>query len=133
MKIILFRHGEKQKVDSINIDDKRAVNLTDFGIIQINKLGKILLERFPMLNLSKVIYSSPYTRAIQSSEIIKSILNIKNIVMVPEFGEFYASNNYQKPKEIRQQIQEMAMQNPGWISPETNSSLNDEILKFKNT
>ncbi|HPT66083.1 MAG TPA: histidine phosphatase family protein [Candidatus Woesebacteria bacterium] len=132
MKIILFRHGEKQKVDSINIDDKRAVNLTDFGIIQINKLGKILLERFPMLNLSKVIYSSPYTRAIQSSEIIKSILNIKNIVMVPEFGEFYASNNYQKPKEIRQQIQEMAMQNPGWISPETNSSLNDEILKFKN-
>lgn len=132
MKIILFRHGEKQKVDSINIDDKRAVKLTDLGVTQINKLGKILFERFPRLNSSEIIYSSPYARAIQSGEIVKSILNIENMILVPEFGEFYASNNCSLPKELRNQIQEKAMQNPDWISSETDFSLNDEILKFKN-
>lgn len=132
MKIILFRHGEKQKVDSVNIDDKRAVKLTDLGIIQINKLGKALSERFPILNSSKKIYSSPYARAIQSGEIVKSILNIESMVLIPEFGEFYASNNYSLSKEVRNEIQEKAMQNPDWISTETGFSLNDEILKFKN-
>jgi broad specificity phosphatase PhoE len=132
MKIIIFRHGEKQKIDSINIDDKRAVKLTDLGVTQINKLGKILFERFPILNSSKMIYSSPYARAIQSGEIVKSILNIENMVLVPEFGEFYASNNYSLPKKLRNQIQEKAMQNPDWISPETNTSLNSVVLEFKN-
>ncbi len=132
MKIILFRHGEKQKVDSVVANDKKMVKLTDFGVIQINKLGKALLGRFPSLSFSKIIYSSHYTRAIQSAEIVKSILNIQNIIIIPEFGEFYASDDYRKPKEIRQQIQKMAMQNPDWISPETGFSLNDVILKFKN-
>jgi len=128
----MFRHGEKQKVDSINIDDKRNVKLTDLGIDQINKLGKILSERFPLLNSSKIIYSSPYARAIQSGEIVKSILNIQNMILSPEFGEFYTSDNYKKPKEYREQLQEKAMQNPNWISPETGFCLNDAILKFKN-
>lgn len=131
MKIILFRHGEKQKVDSVNIDDKKAVKLTDLGIIQINKLGKALLERFPILNSSKIIYSSPYARAIQSGEIVKSILNIESMVLVPEFGEFYAFNKYYLPKEVRNEIQEKAMQNPDWISPETGYSLNQKIKIFK--
>lgn len=132
MKIILFRHGEKQKVDSIIADDKRSAKLTDFGVVQINKLGKALLERFPILNSSKIIYSSPYTRAIQSGEIVKSILNIENIILIPEFGEFYAFDDYSIEKEIRMKIQEKAMQNPDWVSTETGFSLNDVILKFKN-
>ncbi len=131
MKIIMFRHGEKQKVDSTNIDDKRNVKLTDLGVDQINKLGKILLERFPLLKSSKIIYASPYARAIQSGEIVKSILDIKNMILVPEFGEFYATNDYQKPKEYREKIQEKAMQNPEWISPDTGFSLNQRILEFK--
>jgi len=36
MKIILFRHGEKQKIDSTSVSDKNGVGLTDLGIIQIN-------------------------------------------------------------------------------------------------
>jgi len=132
MKIILFRHGEKQKVDSVVADDKKRVKLTDLGVDQINKLGKALLERFPSLAFSKVIYSSHYARAIQSAEIVKTILNIQNIIIIPEFGEFYASDDYRKPKEIRQEIQKMAMNNPDLISPETGFSLNDVILKFKN-
>lgn len=131
-KIILFRHGEKQKIDSIVADDKRNVKLTDFGVSQIDKLGKVLLERFPSLSFSKVIYSSHYARAIQSGEIVKSILNIQNIVLIPEFGEFYAFYDYRKPKEVRQQIQKTAMQNLDWVSPETGLSLNDVILKFEN-
>jgi len=132
MKIILFRHGEKQKVDSVVADDKKMVKLTGLGIVQINKLGKALLERFPSLNFSKIIYSSHYARAIQSAEIVKSILNIQNMIIIPEFGEFYASDDYKKPKVVRQQIQEKAMQNPEWISPETGFSLNDVVSKFKN-
>lgn len=131
-KIILFRHGEKQKIDSVVADDKRSVNLTDLGISQINKLGQYLARNFPSLKSSLIIYSSPYIRAIQSAEIVKSILDIKNVVVVPEFGEFYASNNYQLPKEIRKEIQKKAMQNPDWISPETNTSLNNVISKFEN-
>ena len=132
MKIILFRHGEKQKIDSVVVDDKRSVNLTDLGVTQINQLGQALAKKFPTLKSSQTIYSSPYTRAIQSAEIVKSILDIKNVVVVPEFGEFYASNNYQLPKEIRKEIQKKAMQNPDWISPETNTSLNNVISKFEN-
>lgn len=131
-KIILFRHGEKQKIDSVVADDKRSVNLTDLGIIQINQLGQDLIKKFPSLKSSSIIYSSPYTRAVQSAEIVKSILDIKNVAVVPEFGEFYASNNYQLSKEIRKEIQKKAMQNPDWISPETGLSLNDVISKFKN-
>lgn len=126
----MFRHGEKQKIDSININDQRNVGLTDLGINQINKLGKILLERFPLLKSSEIIYSSPYTRAIQSGEIVKSILKIKNMVLVPEFGEFYASDDTNKKYKL--QIQGKAMQNPDWISPETGFSLNQKILEFKN-
>jgi broad specificity phosphatase PhoE len=131
-KIILFRHGEKQKIDSVVADDKRSVNLTDLGISQINKLGQYLARNFPSLKSSLIIYSSPYTRAIQSAEIVKSILDIKDTVIIPEFGEFYASNNYQSPKEVRKEIQKKAMQNPDWISPETNISLNNVVLEFRN-
>ena len=128
----MFRHGEKQKVDSINIEDKRNVNLTDLGIIQINKLGKVLLKRFPLLKSSKFIYASPFARAIQSGEIVKSILDIQNMILVPEFGEFYASDDYKKPKEYREKLQEKAMQCPEWISPDSGFSLNQKILEFKN-
>lgn len=130
MKIILFRHGEKQKVDSVLVSDKQGVRLTDFGISQIEKLGNILKERFPQLINSQTIYSSFYTRSIQSGEIIKSILNIKKLESVEEFGEFNAYSNYQNPKEFRDQLQAYAMQHPDWVSPETNSSLNKTISIF---
>jgi len=131
MKIILFRHGQKQKVDSIIADDKRAVKLTDFGIEQINQLGKTLEERFPKLKFSKNIYSSPYARTIQSGEIVKSILNIEKMILVPEFEEFYAFEDYSIKEEIRMKTQEKAMQNHDWISPDTGYSFNDVANKFK--
>ncbi|MFA7676419.1 MAG: histidine phosphatase family protein, partial [Candidatus Shapirobacteria bacterium] len=105
--------------------------MTDLGIIQINKLGQALAKKFPELVSLSTIYSSPYTRALQSTEIIKSILNIKNIIVIDELGEFNAFNNYQNPKSIRDHLQEMAMQNPNWISPETNVSLNHVISSFE--
>lgn len=128
----MFRHGEKQKVDSTNVVDKRNTKLTDLGVDQMNKLGEILSKRFPLLKSSKVIYSSPCLRAIQSGEIIKSILNIQNMILVSEFDEFYASDDYKKPKEYREKLFEKAMQDPDWISPETGYSLNQKILEFKN-
>lgn len=131
MKIILFRHGEKQRPNLAIFDDKKDVYLTDLGIDQINKLAQSLKKRFPILISSETIYSSNYVRTIQSAKIVQSILNIKNNIICPEFGEFMAYTNYQNPREIRQHIQEMAMQNPDWISPETKNSLNNVISTFK--
>lgn len=132
MKIILFRHGEKQKVDSVKADDKRAVRLTDLGIEQITKLGNILRERFPDLESTEIIYSSAYTRAIQSAEIVQLILKIKNILLVSELGEFMATNNYLLSKEIREEMQEKAMKNPDWVSPDVGFSLNQKVSSFEN-
>ncbi len=132
MKIILFRHGQKQHLDLSLLNNKKDIKLTDLGISQINKLGQTLKIRFPKLISSKNLYSSPYSRAIQSAEIIKSILNIEKIIMIDELGEFNAFNNYQNPKSIRDHLQKMAMQNPDWISPETNISLNHVISSFEN-
>lgn len=132
MKIILFRHGQKQHTDLALTSNKNGVNLTDLGIIQITKLGQALAKNFPELVSLSTIYSSPYTRALQSAEIIKLILNIKNVVVIDELSEFNAFNNYQNPKSIRDHLQEMAMQNPNWISPETHNSLKHVISSFEN-
>lgn len=131
MQIILFRHGEKQRPNLSIFSDIKDVYLTKTGIVQIEKLGQALRKKFPSLIASDIIYSSHYTRAVQSADIIKSILKIKKSEIVPEFGEFIAYTNYQNPYEIRQRIQEMAMQNPEWISPETKTSLNQFISSFQ--
>lgn len=131
MKIILFRHGEKQKTESKVTSDKNGIELTDLGINQITQLGTILKQRFPQLNNSSSIYSSLYRRSIQSAEIIQKILNIQKIISLSEFGEFNAYNNYLNPKEIREHLQSYALQNPDWIPPETNISLNQAISGFE--
>ena len=131
MKIILFRHGEKQKTESKIVSDKNGVELTDLGISQITKLGNTLKQRFPTLNNFNNIYSSLYRRSIQSAEIVQKILGIVNLVSIPEFGEFNAYSNYLNPKEIREHIQTFALQNPDWIPPETNISLNQAISGFE--
>ena len=132
MKIILFRHGEKQRTESTLLDDKKDVGLTDLGVIQVNKLANALSRNFPPLKSSPIIYSSPYKRTLQSAEIIKSVLNIKEIITVPEFAELMAYTNYQNPKEFRKHLQGLAMQNPDWISPETNNSFKNLISDFLN-
>ncbi len=132
MKIILFRHGEKQRKDFTIASDKYDIGLTNLGISQVNKLAKTLAKNFPSLKSSPIIYSSPYKRTIQSAEIIKSVLNIKEIVTFPEFGELYAYTNFQDPLKIRKNFQAMAMQNLDWISPETKISFKNLIFNFLN-
>lgn len=130
MKIILFRHGQKQRLESASFDDKNGVSLTDFGITQINKLGQTLAINFPSLKSSRFIYSSPYKRTLQSAEIVKSILNIKEIVIVPEFGELYAYTNFHDPLDFKKDFQARAMQNLDWVSPETHTSFKSLISNF---
>lgn len=131
MKIILFRHGEKQITASGSSGDKSLVYLTDNGISQIKKLGTILFQKFPQLINYPVIYSSLYVRSIQSAQIIQSILGIKEILQINEFGEFIAYNNFQNSKDFREHLQLTAVQNPDWISPETHISLNQTISTFE--
>lgn len=132
MKIVLFRHGEKQRIESTNLDDKKGVALTDLGISQINKLGQALAKSFPSLKSSQIIYSSPYKRSLQSAEIVKSILDIKEIAVVSEFSELMAYNNYQNPRDFRKHLQAIAMDNIDWVSPETNISFRTLISNFLN-
>lgn len=129
MKIILFRHGEKETKSDTN-GDVSIIHLTNNGINQVKKLGQVLAKKFPQLKKYPVIYSSIYTRSIQSAQIVQSILKIKEVVQIPEFGEFIAYNNYKNPKEIREGIQLKAVQDPNWISPETHLSLNQNIAIF---
>lgn len=132
MKIILFRHGEKQRKDFAIASDKNDISLTDLGIAQINKLAQTLSKNFPSLKSSPIIYSSPYKRSFQSAEIIKSVLNIREIVTVPEFGELYAYTNFQESLDFRKNFQARAMQNLDWISPETHTSFKSLIFIFLN-
>ena len=131
MKIILFRHGEKEHIDSKFVFHKKSVHLTTLGVSQIEKLAHILAKRFPQLKSLPIIYSSLFTRSIQSAKIVKSILDIGKIIQVPEFGEFSAYNNYDNSKDIRNYLEQTALQNPNWVSPETNISLNQAISIFE--
>jgi broad specificity phosphatase PhoE len=131
MKIILFRHGEKERTSDPK-GDISIIHLTDNGISQVKKLGKVLYKKFPQLKNYPVIYSSLYARSIQTAQIVQSILNVKEIVQIPEFGEFIAYSNYQNSKDFREHLQLTAVQNPNWVSPETHTSLNQTISIFEN-
>jgi broad specificity phosphatase PhoE len=131
MKVILFRHGEKQHTDSKLDSDHKSVGLTDVGIIQIHKLGQTLKKRFPQLKSSSIIYSSPVGRTIQSAEIVKNILNIKEVSYVPEFAEFYPVKDYSQPNEIREHLFIQTLINPNLVLPGADFSLNQTLSIFE--
>ena len=117
MKIILFRHGEKQESTSTDTEVRKSVCLTPVGISQIEALGGKLKLLFPKLIGSEHIYSSPYTRTIQSAEIVRNILNIREIIPVQALEEFYPIDDYKKKKDYRQGLMKKALINPEWIGP----------------
>lgn len=117
MKIILFRHGEKQESTSTETYVRRSVCLTPVGISQIETLGGKLKLLFPKLVGSEHIYSSPYTRTVQSAEIIRNILNIREIISIQELEEFYPIDDYRQKKDYRQGLMKKALINPEWIGP----------------
>lgn len=131
MKIILFRHGEKQKSDSKDKNVRRSVCLTPKGINQIKTLGGRLMERFPELIGITNIFSSPYPRSIQSAEIVRGILDIKEIVPIQELQEFYPIDEYDQPKEYRQGLMNKALINSEWIGPNGKSLMNS-LDNFEN-
>lgn len=131
MKIILFRHGQKQKSDSTILEVRRSVCLTSKGITQIKSLSDNLRRDFSQLINSSKIYSSPYPRAIQSAEIVRSFLNISEIIAVPALSEYYAYNNY-LPGTQREALMEKAMINPAWIPDDGSKSLDTALDEFVN-
>lgn len=131
MKIILFRHGEKQKSDSTDTNIRRSVCLTPKGISQIEALGRRLKLLFPKIIGNDYIYSSPYTRTVQSAEIIRSILNIREIIPVKELEEFYPIDDYKMDRKYRQGLMEKALINPEWIGP-NGKSLHKSLNDFEN-
>ena len=131
MKIILFRHGEKQESASTDSNVRRSVCLSPVGISQIEALGGKLKLLFPELIGSDYIYSSPYTRTVQSAEIIRTILNIREIIPIQELEEFYPIDDYKQKKDYRQGLMKKALLNPEWIGP-NGKSLKTSLDDFEN-
>lgn len=127
MKLILFRHGQKQKISSQVYEERRAVCLTKKGISQLESLASTLKRNFPKLIGAEKIYSSPLPRAIQSAEIVRETLEINEIIPVSAFTEYYAFNNYLLSHEERDALMEKAIINLDW-KPEASSPLNQHLL-----
>ena len=82
MYIVLVRHGETDFNKSKRIQGSEVdPPLNDMGVKQASETGKFLKNMF---NFSK-IYSSPYLRAIKTSEIIKKEINFKGKQLLTEF------------------------------------------------
>lgn len=131
MKIILFRHGDKQKPTTDSFSDRKNVVLSPVGIDQVTKLGHILKTRFPELQSSQFLFSSPYLRTIQSAQIVQSIIGIKEISLVPEFHEFCPVQDFFQAKDIRDHLYSQCLIDPDWVSPETHTSFNMAVSVFE--
>ena len=134
-QIILFRHGDKQKFSSSSnnsIGDKYN-SLTPEGINQITRLGSTLKHRFPDLKNNPYIFSSPFTRSLQSAEIVRHILNIDQILVYPNLAEFYPTTDFTQAKDIRDHLYAQSMIEPDWLPPQGIQTFNQAISKFKQT
>lgn len=129
MKIILFRHGEKQRIE-FNEDIENLISLTNKGIGQITKLANTLKIRFPELKSLEYLFVSSYTRTVQSAEIVRSILGIKELSVHHEFKEFSPTKNYNSKKD--RNLYTLAMQNHDFIPPKTGISFKKAIATFQN-
>lgn len=129
MKIIIFRHGEKQKlkVKVENHVDMRA--LTPQGIKQIQALSLELKNKYPELVGMNRMYSSSYTRSFHSAEIIRNSLNIENIFLRSELREFYPYTNLYSSKEERKLIMAKALLNPDTKFEESVETANEHFAK----
>lgn len=132
MKIIIFRHGEKQTSDSQDLFTRRSVLLTKLGLEQIKSLGNKL--RAMDLPLDKLkFFSSPYPRAIQSAEIVRNILGVEEFFIEKSLEEFYGYDDYTRSQEERHEVMRQAMIDPDMIVPVEPNSLNkhlDRMEKF---
>lgn len=99
MKVILFRHGEKEKILSDDFEQVNSALLTNRGIEQITALGHHLKITFPELTKLSQIFTSPLPRSIQSAEIIQATLGIKDRVVDDAFYELYVTKNLKQMKE----------------------------------
>lgn len=133
MKIIIFRHGEKQsKTESLDLEENRMICLTNKGINQIQKLANSLFKNHKDLIGLDYIYTSSLPRAIQSAEIVRKKLKIKEIKPNLLFKELYSFNDYSTPKEKRHEMLENALKNLDYIN-ETGYSYRQkatEVINF---
>ena len=83
MKIFLIRHGESTQNTSTNYDNfpDHKIPLTENGILQAKECG-IFLKDYLGSNFDtskSIIYVSPFTRTIQTTEELNAYLGITNI------------------------------------------------------
>lgn len=90
MKIHFIRHG-KPNYSNIHNDDpiyfSNLAPLSDTGVNQANNIN------FDLISNSKIIISSPYTRALQTAAIISKNTNI-DIIVEPLLHEWYPDKTF---------------------------------------
>lgn len=113
MKIILFRHGEKQITDA---PTDKNVCLTSKGIVQIETLAHNLHQHFPGLIGMPYIYASPYPRTIQSAEIVRRTLTIGEIQIMPHVKEIFAHADHAISKDTKKEMHRHALHHLDYIN-----------------
>jgi broad specificity phosphatase PhoE len=126
MKVILVRHGNKQHSESTLLHERRSVNLSPLGIQQIQALGNELKSQLGN-NISQIIYSSPYTRAIQTAEILRNTLGASEIRSQIALEEFYPYDDYNLEKSFRRKLMIDSMIKPDSKIHHTEWSLNNHL------
>ena len=76
MNIYLIRHGQAEKSSEKKHDEERE--LTPDGIVEIKNSANFWKQ---YINKIDIILSSPFTRAIQTAEIVKSVFNFDSEIL----------------------------------------------------
>ena len=129
MKIFLIRHGDKQKVESTDSATKRSVALNQLGIKHIEILSDYLVKNYPELQGLECIFSSPFPRTVQTAEILRNRLGMKEIKLFPLLEELYPTNDYSLSKEARNEMFRQAMNNIDLVS-EDKTTFRQRIQAF---
>lgn len=125
MFIYIFRHGQKQSSDSLDLKVRRGVGLTELGQQQISRLGSHFWD---IINpLPDIIYSSPYPRAIESAKIVGSKCKISSIQVENSLEEFYTFNDYSIPKDERDELMKKAMIDENYKNDSMEHSLREHL------
>lgn len=131
MKIFLVRHGDKQVTESTDRLMKNSVLLSQLGIKQVEALSEYLKNNYSQLQGQECIFSSLIPRAVQTAEILRSNLKIKEIILSPALIEYYPTTNFSLSKEIRNEMYRQTMNDIDLI-PDIKVSFRTGILSLLN-
>ena len=133
MRFILTRHGEKQKIESPHYEDHFNAALSANGIGQIIQLGKFLKTEYPALTGQKYVYCSAMPRSIESAEVLRTVIGMREISVWKDIQEYFGTNDYSLSRDERRILHIEAIKDRNLIPTDVGKSLNQAISGFQKT